>query len=299
MVFSSKARKELDWWVRNVLKAYKPINHGNPDLVITTDASKVGWGALCNAVSSGGNWTAIEAEHHINYLEMLAILLGLQTFTKSRCKIHVRIMTDNTTAISVLNKMGTSHSDTCNDLGHTVWDWCISKEIWISVAHIPGKQNLVADFESRRNQTASEWKLDTNSLHRALDQLQFEPDIDLFASRINHQFPDYVSYKPDPKAVAVDAFTMKWSTLKFYAFPPFSVISLMLNKVITDKARGVCVIPDWPTQAWYPLVLQMKEREPIRLKARPELLILPSHPTKRHPLHPKLHLLVVLLSGKE
>jgi hypothetical protein len=84
-------------------------------------------------------------------------------------------MMDNTTTISVLNNMGTSHSDVCNDLGHRIWESCIAREIWLSVAHIPGKQNLVADFESRHNQTALEWKLHTSSLHRALSELQFQP----------------------------------------------------------------------------------------------------------------------------
>jgi hypothetical protein len=103
MTFSAEARKALDWWVKNVLTSFKHIGHGLPDLTITTDASKLGWGATCNTVSSGGNWTHTEAEHHVNYLEMFAILLGLQTFVKDRSQVHIRIMTDNTTAISVLN----------------------------------------------------------------------------------------------------------------------------------------------------------------------------------------------------
>lgn len=299
MVFSPKAREELEWWVNNVLNSYKPISHGKPTMTLTTDASKMGWGAVCDGVSSGGNWTHEEAQHHINYLEMLAIFLGLQTFAKNSFKIHVRIMTDNTTALSVLNNMGTSHSEACNDLGHKIWEWCIPREIYLTVAHIPGRQNLVADFESRRNQIASEWKLDTSCLHKALEVLQFEPDIDLFASRINNQFARYVSYRPDPHAVAIDAFSMDWSTINFYAFPPFSVILPMLNKIQRDKARGVCIVPDWPTQGWYPLMMQMQERDPVQLKVKEGLLTLPSHLMEQHPLHHKLRLLVVLLSGKD
>ena len=116
-------------------------------------------------MSSGVNWTNTKAEHHINYLEMLAIHLGLQTLAKDRCQVHKSIMTDNTTAISVLNN---SHSDACNDLGHRIWEWCIAREIWLSVAHIPGKQNLVADFESRLPRNGS-----FSSLHRALSELNF------------------------------------------------------------------------------------------------------------------------------
>jgi len=38
----------------------------------------------------------------------------------------------------------------------------------------------------------------------------------------------------------------------FYAFPPFSVIPTVLNKLMTGGAQGICVLPDWPTQPWYP-----------------------------------------------
>ncbi len=64
--------------------------------------------------------------------------------------------------------MGTSHSEKCNKLAKAIWEWCISRSIWISLAHIPGKLNFVADFELRRNQRESEWMLDSSVLANAL-----------------------------------------------------------------------------------------------------------------------------------
>ena len=153
-------------------------------------------------------------------------------------------MCDNTTAVNVVNHMGTSHSDSCNSVAKEIWEWCIDRKIWLSAARIPGKQNLIVDFESRRNQRASEWRLDRASLICALLKLNFKPDVDLFASRINDQFPHYVSYRPGPEAIAIDAFSLNWSNLNFYAFPPFSVISTVLNKLMTEGAQGICVLPD-------------------------------------------------------
>ena len=168
----------------------------------------------------------------------------------------------------------------------------------MSVAHIPGKQNLVADFESRRNQREAEWRLNKAALQNALSRLNFQPDIDLFASRINYLFPKYVSYRPNPQAFAIDAFSLQWSRLDFYAFPPFSVIPAVLSKMQREEALGVVVLPDWPAQGWYPKALEMLKQEPIYLKARRDLLRLPSHPEEVHPIWHKLYLLVCLLSGK-
>jgi len=82
--------------------------------------------------------------------------------------------------------------------------------------------------------------------------LDFKPDVDLFASRINHQSPHCVFYRPGPEAIAIDAFSLNWSNLNFYAFPPFSVIPTVLNKLMTEGTQGICVLLDWPTQLWYP-----------------------------------------------
>ena len=168
----------------------------------------------------------------------------------------------------------------------------------MSVAHIPGKQNLVADFESRRNQREAEWQLNKAALKNAPSSFNFQPDIDLFASRVNYLFPEYVSYRPDPEAFAIDAFSLQWSKLNFYAFPPSSVIPAVLSKIQREEALGVVVLPDWPAQGWYSKALEMLKQEPIYLKARRDLLRLPSHPEEVHPIWHKLNLLACLLSGK-
>ena len=69
------------------------------------------------------------------------------------------------------------------------------------------------------------------------------PKIDLFASRLNNPLPAYVSYKSDLNAYAVEAFSIDWSKLQFYAFPPFSCVSQCIQKIKTDKAKGTLVIP--------------------------------------------------------
>ena len=245
----------------------------------------------------GGNWTYEESLHYLDYFEMYAIQLALKTFANDKSQTHIRIMTDDSPAVSVINHMGTSHSHSCNSMAKKNWEWCIERNIGLSVAHIPGKDNLVADFESRRNQKGGKWMLSQSSLQDALNQLGFTPEIDLFASRVNNQFTKYVSYKPDPSALAIDAFTLDCSKLMFYAFPPFSVIPAILSKIVAEEAMGVYILPDWRTQGWYPKAIQMLVKERVILKARKDLLSLPSRPKEVHPLWNKLTLTVCLLSG--
>ena len=106
--------------------------------------------------------------HHINYLELLAVFLGLPAFYQTHHDIHVRLMIDNSTAVAVINHMGTSHSTVLNALCKQIWEWCVLRNIWISAAHIPGKANTEADLESRENRTETEWMLNKDLLAEAL-----------------------------------------------------------------------------------------------------------------------------------
>ena len=299
MQLSSTGCDELQWWCDNVDEACNDILQGEPDLVISTDASLTGWGCHCDGVLSGGHWSASEKEFHINYLELKAVLLALKSFRSRVLKQHVRLMIDNTTAVSCINKMGTSHSDACNDITHAIWSWCVHNSVWISAAHIPGSLNTEADQESRRINTDAEWKLDETSLHDACRQLRFLPDIDLFASRLNNQMNKYVSYRPDPGAVAIDAFSLSWKNLTFYAFPPFSVVGRVVQKIRQERATGILVVPDWPTQPWYPAVKSLLCCPPVELRCRRRLLHLPSQPHAVHPLIARKHLnlMVCKVSG--
>ena len=97
-------------------------------------------------------------------------------------------MLDNTNAIAWIKNMGTSRSESGNQLTFTVWEWCTERGIWLSAAHIPGVLNTEADEESRKVNTDTEWKLDCEVLETTLKELNFSPTIDLFASRLNAQY---------------------------------------------------------------------------------------------------------------
>ena len=80
-----------------------------------------------------------------------------------------------------------------------------------------------ADEKSRKENLDTEWKLNIDILAQALDIIGIKPEVDMFASRINAQFPRYVSFRPDPSSEAVDSFSISWFGLLF----PLSVSYLV------------------------------------------------------------------------
>ena len=69
--------------------------------------------------------------------------------------------------------------------------------------------------------------------------LNFIPTVDLFATRLNTQLPHFISCRSDPESKGVNAFTLSWENLSFYAFMPFICIPMVLQKVWHDKAEGI------------------------------------------------------------
>ena len=119
--------------------------------------------------------------------------------------------------------------------------------------------------------------------------------MDLFVSRINAQVMRYVSWRPDPAAIHIDALTFPWGTQFNYAFPPFSLIGRVLQKMKEEEAELILVNPCWPTKAWFPRVLRRIVDTPLVLPKG--CLWLPQKPHLHHPLHNKLELLAYKLSG--
>ena len=159
-------------------------------------------------LKTSGFWSCEENKLHINFMELKAVFLSLKCFCSTKTNIHIRLYLDNMVAVYYIDKMG-GRIESLNNLTKDIWQWCIKRDIWLSVCHLPGKVNIEADRLSRSTNIDLEWKLNTKVLHE-INSLYGPHDIDLFASRINHQLPRYVSYLPDPNAEFVDAFSLKW-----------------------------------------------------------------------------------------
>ena len=296
MTLSHGSLEEVHWWSANIQTASRRILHNSPDLVVYTDASQTGWGAhIEHGNYTCGIWSKSESSKHINYLELLAVKLAMCSLLDGRSNIHVRVMSDNTTAVSYINAMGGCRSLECNSLTKEIWDWAIDRNIWLSAAHIPGSSNVNADQLSRNLNLNLEWMLSAPIFESIVSSFG-KPDIDLFASRLNAQVEDYVSWRPHPMARFADAFSIEWSQFFFYAFPPFCLVSRCVQKIMHDKASGILVIPLWTTQPYFTVVLSLLIDTPCIVKASAQNLI---HPTLDgpHPLHHRLELLVCKLSG--
>ena len=98
----------------------------------------------------------------------------------------------------------------------------------------------------------SRWKVKNLSRFNRewmLDHYLGLPVVDLFASRVNHQIPEFVSWRPEPGAIATDAFNIPWDFPLSYLLPPFCLIPMCLRKVMQEQVDCILIAPVWRSPA--------------------------------------------------
>ncbi len=92
------------------LRAGVPLEQVSRHIVVSTDASATGWGAMCNGHAAAGLWTGPQLQWHINCLELLAVWLALRRFRTLLHEKYVLVCSDNTATVAYINHQGDLHS---------------------------------------------------------------------------------------------------------------------------------------------------------------------------------------------
>ena len=91
---------------------------------------------------------------------------------------------DNTSAVAYLNRLGGTRSLVLFNLALALWEWALTRNIFLSAEHISDNLSVSADWQSRSFLDSSNWKL-CPEVFRSLMQIRGPCAIDLFADRLN------------------------------------------------------------------------------------------------------------------
>ena len=297
-ILTKRVRECLGFWLKNLEKAHKNYQQRPVDVCIYTDASSHGWGYYNQTTKTyyGEQWDElVSGSTHINVLELRAIRRTLEHQGDDLTGSHVRVFADNTTAVACIGKGGSARSKPCQEESEAIWELTESRDMLLTVRYCPGVDNTEADWASRVFTDAGEWALNKQVLGNIFRTLG-TPEIDMFASHSNNQLDRYVSREFDLGAEGTDALAMSWHDVNGYFFPPFSCLSRVLRKVQEERPTGVIIVPEWPTQPWYPLVKQLPGYRSAQLiKVEDNTLQVRTGPTKRFPLAGRMSLKAVRL----
>lgn len=277
-----EATENLLWWKNSNYFPPSPIKTFEPDLILSSDSSKTGWGGILSTGETvSGSWSQDESYNHINILELKAVHFCILSFSSILANKSIYIYSDNITTVFYINKVGGTHSKELCKIAIEIWNSLSTYNIKCKAFHIPGVQNSLADDCSRRINDPNDFALSVSAFSFIISIISFNPSIDLFASRLSAKIPRYVSRFRDPFSFKIDAFSFTWPN-KVYMFPPISQIPKVISKIQSDEVKEALLItPAWPGLTSLPTILSLMVDSPIFIPAAH--LEGPS-PT-RHPFH--------------
>ncbi len=121
------------------LRAGVPLEQVFRHIFVTAYASSTGWGATCNGQAAAGLRTGPRRLWHINCLELLPVHLALWQFQPLLLGKHVLVCTDNTAAVSYINRLGGIRSHRMSQLTRHLLLWSHMQLKSLRTVHIPGK----------------------------------------------------------------------------------------------------------------------------------------------------------------
>ena len=237
-------------------------------VVLTTDASLTGWGATCEGRSASGCWQGPLLQEHINFLELTAVLLALQSFETFLLGRHVLVRTDNVTTKYYINKQGGLRSPRLDGLAREITLWVHKRLLSLRAEHVPGLLNSGADLLSRGTPRYDDWSLNPQVATSIWDRFGL-PTADLFASANNNKLPLYFAIRGSA-TLGVDALAHAWPNGLLYAFPPLSLIHQVLERVRLESHRLLLVAPAWGS--WRAAIAPLLFDQPMALPLRRDLL---------------------------
>jgi hypothetical protein len=231
--------------------------------MLTTDASLEGWAG--HIVIGPRLWhtfgfyfpkDGLTSSNQCETTAVLRSLLAFQPLLREH-QIHaLSVQSDN--AVTVFNLRRQGAGPALLHMTREIFKLLQTLDIRLSVSHIPGVANVIADAFSRMEVTG-DYALSADVYMNAIRTMEVRPTIDLFAHSKNNKCPRYAALRGSlaGQAEVWDAFSIRWSNEIPYIFPPVQLIQNVLQKIQVERVTALVVLPHWPSQPWWGLLRPM------------------------------------------
>ena len=214
--------------------------HPPHSLVLTSDASQSGWGATLPPHRVSGTWSLEDSLVHINSLELKAVFLALKSLEGLVAGQSLLIRSDNTTVVSYINLSGRNSLPLSLPVSYRA----------VGVVHSEG------DLPFGRSHSGERQPGGGLPVQREVPSIGVDSQSFDFSSDLSGDCPSagdrpvcgppsifsFPSIVPVAGILKLGEWTHSpspWSGLPLYAFPPFSILPTVLEKIAREGAgRG-------------------------------------------------------------
>ena len=262
------AIRDLQWWQSfnyNCPANGVPLWPDPPTRAIYTDASStLGYGAVLSAPAgarktTGGYWNMDEKLlWHITMKELVAVRKGIETFAADLRGRVVTLWEDNQGVVFILRNR-TSRSPMLMAELRILLELLDDLHIELRPQYIRSELNPADEFSRLTERDAWQLRphLQQQLLAKAKRVMHFEPTLDPFACAQTHICPRYASRFYNPDALCLDGLSLDWRHDAVWINPPWAMLPDIIAKLHAEKPAAVLIVPDWPTQQWWPSLLAL------------------------------------------
>ena len=247
---SSQTISSLAWWVSPsgfAANSTAPLRELSPTVEIFTDASlEMGGGFSSRGGFVQRAWTKddLAEDPSINLLETRAARESVMALAKPGDR--VRLTVDNRTAAAYIRHQGGTKSNVLSQEAQLLWDQAVAQDIWLLTPHwISTEENWAVDFLSRDCLDRWNFRLERRVFSSILHHFNIKPTLDALAYHFLTQLLRFMSWYPDPLAVAQDTLLQPWDPVT-YLFPPVPLLQRVIQRIKEQKIRAILVCPQWP-----------------------------------------------------
>ena len=253
---SEDCRNELRFWLENIIPSngYSIKRNHPTSQIIFSDASDHAYSGYMlhrlGEIICQSRFSRDQIGTSSTNRELLAIKNCLQSFASHIRHEAVEIRTDNKNAARIIEKG--SRRPHLQDLAVHIFEICTQNDILLHPIWIPREQNQYADYLSKLTDT-DDWTIDNETFTYLCQEFGY-PQFDRFADDLNCKTPRFNSLYYCPNSSGINAFAHDWSDVSLnWLCPPIKLISSTLRHMRLCHARGIILIPQWPSSYFWPL----------------------------------------------
>ena len=262
------ALRDLEWWAHFTYAAPAnglPIWPASPTRAIYTDASStLGYGAVLQAPlearkAFGGFWELDErVQWHITLKELVAVRKGVVNFADDLRGHVVRLWEDNQAVVHIIRNR-TSRSPQLMDELRKLMTVLEDLDIELQPRYIRSELNPADEFSRLTDRDAWRLRASTHRMlsHKARRLLGADFTLDAFACHQTKICPRYASRLFDRHALGFDGLALDWRQEVVWINPPWCLLGDIITKLHQERPAAVLLVPHWPTQIWWPQLLQL------------------------------------------
>ncbi|KAA6402347.1 MAG: hypothetical protein EZS28_002128 [Streblomastix strix] len=214
-------------------------------LVEVDDASLTDWEATLKLQDSA---------HERDAAAILCALCQSVSYLKERQIKSLKIETDNSLAAYNFNR-GSAAVALTKFVDRTL-ETAEVLNLQLHTFHIQRVTNRIPNLISKLATLVS-YSLHQEVFEQALRSLKIRPLTDMFANRRNRKLKQFANMILDSQAMGQDCMSLTWKRDLPYLHSPLPMILTMFNKVRDENVTALIVVPCWPSQSWWPSLMEL------------------------------------------